>query len=219
MKLILKLFIFLGLVFVITSFSCLWQGKFLDNSLKKDVIAKVKIIGYDDYVMRYNNDSIALTLVIQIKELYKGKVLDSIVRLTGDNGNSWQMYAEIFEKEKMYYIQYNYKGMFNEQGISACAENALLIHEFSVGEGFLSYVEGTDTKSMKVNEFEQKLLHTLHNCANLSFDVRSNIVQQQVADSCEPRTNVSSVLYSLFLVLLVLGIISYIYFKVNRKTN
>ena len=216
MKIAKNSILFIVLIFTITSFSCVWEGSFLDNSSNKDIIAKVKIIGYEDYIESYDNDSIALTLIIEITELYKGKVLDSIVKLKGDNGNSWQMYAENFEKGKVYYIQYNYNGMFREQGISACGENALLIHDISVGGGFFSYVEGSDTRSMKLFEFEKKLLNTLHNCANLSFDVKDNLVRVQFKDFCEPRNKISFILYSVFFVLLVLGVIGFVYFKKNK---
>jgi len=187
----------------------------LDNTSNKDIVAKVKIVGYEDYVKNYNNDSIALTLIIQIKELYKGKVLGSIVKLRGDNGNSWQMYTKDFEKGKMYYIQYDYKGMLGMQGISACGENSLLISKSTIGDYFLFSVEGCDTKSMKLIEFENELYNTLNHCANLSFKVEDNLVKQQIKDNCVPENRVSFILIIVVSILIIIGFFVYRKYKLS----
>ncbi|MEQ8245184.1 hypothetical protein [Fulvivirga sp.] len=191
--------------------SCDWSGNFLEISKNSDVITKVKVIGYENYFSReFETDSIPLTVVVEVIQLYKGKLTDTTIRLAGDDGMLCRSYATELKPDKYYLLHYDYKGMTGVPEISSCGEYFLKIEDDKVVSEAMRLLDISFTKTMSLRTFESKLMNTLGKCANTSLDPADNLVNTQVQESCLPNKSSNFPYYWLVLLLLVALIFLYI---------
>lgn len=82
--------------------SCDWSGSFIDLCAKADVVAKIKVLRFEDYYESefHEEGGVPLTLVAEAISIYKGKIKSTELRFSGDGGISCLKYVEEFNIEK-----------------------------------------------------------------------------------------------------------------------
>ncbi|NOQ71944.1 MAG: hypothetical protein GQ574_08080 [Crocinitomix sp.] len=197
--------------------SCGWGGSFLELCPSADVVAKIKILGYEDYYEHpFAEDATPLTLVAEAIAVYKGKIESSEIRFRGDGGMSCLKYVEQFIIGKDYFILYHYEKIGEYPGLGVCGEFDVEINnERTVEREYLSFWE-SHTSVTYVDDFEDDILYTLNQCANESVLPEDNLALNPQTQSCEPEVRI------LKFVLLCLGaiiIFIFIYSRYKKKKN
>ena len=194
--------------------TCFNAGNFFEVSRTADVVAKVKVIRFEDYFSyELTEDSIPVTIVAEVLELYKGKLKSTTIRLTGDgSGFTCKEPLEQFKPGHSYFLAYSYK--IHE--ISACGEFYVEINGNNIVNKSDSFFDDSYVKSMTTNKFEKKLLGTINICQNDSFDPKDNIVEKQVSENCTPHQ--ADYIKMLGFILFFIGILLIILVK-RKKQN
>lgn len=136
-KLPLFLFCMLKLVLLDPALgcSCDWEGPFLEMAKESDLVAKIKVLEYQE-MMEIYEDSIPNVMIVEIVEIFKGKEERKQVKVWGDNGFLCRPYLSIFQVGSEWILNLN-KGEKSLEG-EAEEDYSLLI----CGENWLALEEG-----------------------------------------------------------------------------
>jgi hypothetical protein len=195
--------------------SCSWGGSFLDLCVDADVVAKIKILGYEDYYesVFHEEGGVPLTLVAEAISIYKGKIVSTELRFSGDGGISCLKYVDQFKIGKEYFIHYSYESFGDHPGLGVCGEFDVEINGNKTVEKYGLSIWEPHTWETDVSTFEADILYALNQCANESFLPEDNIEPHPQKQTCEPEFRL--IRYLLYLGVVIVFI--FVYFRFRKK--